>query len=158
MLRVLGVVVRESLRTGEREGDAAGGAARAKGEVRRGENAPGEGGMEGAAGGPADAGAACSVGCGDWDGAVRRAAARDVAGAAEPRGGGAAGVTATLVVAAVDAGRPNHYGEEGGDSSFVGDYLYSLKQAKPRPSSGPPGARRAGPARCGADRRRVCRS
>ena len=29
----------------------------------------------------------------------------------------------------VDAGRPNHYGASG-DSSFAGDYLFSLKQVR----------------------------
>ena len=35
-------------------------------------------------------------------------------------------LTVTLIVAAINAGRPNHYGK--GDSSFEGDYLWSLKQ------------------------------
>jgi hypothetical protein len=35
-------------------------------------------------------------------------------------------ITVTLIVAAINAGRPNHYGK--GDSSFEGDYLWSLKQ------------------------------
>ena len=46
VLRALGVVVRERLSTGEREGDAGGGAARAAEEGKREEIAPGEGGME----------------------------------------------------------------------------------------------------------------
>jgi hypothetical protein len=35
-------------------------------------------------------------------------------------------ISVTLIVAAINAGRPNHYGK--GDSSFEGDYLWSLKQ------------------------------
>ena len=37
-------------------------------------------------------------------------------------------INVTLVVAAINAGRPSHYGK--GDSSFEGDYLWSLKQAR----------------------------
>lgn len=33
----------------------------------------------------------------------------------------------TLVVAAIDANRRNHYGDDGGHVSFRGDYLLSLK-------------------------------
>ncbi len=52
----------------------------------------------------------------------------------EESAGGVGGVTVTLVVAAVNANRPRHY--SAGDSSFRGDYLWSLKQV-PRPA--PPG-------------------
>ena len=39
-------------------------------------------------------------------------------------------INVTLVVAAINAGRPSHYGK--GDSSFEGDYLWSLKQVSGR--------------------------